>query len=99
MRGSFWCGVGLRGRAQRRVARLRITPGTVSPPMRLRPNSRPSMDRRHVHRTRHHHAQRFVQFAVLDDFLGTKPMAPLSMARITSLARSEADTTTTGTAG
>ena len=34
-----------------------------------------------------------------DDFLGTKPMAPLSMARMTSLARSDADTTTTGTAG
>ena len=31
--------------------------------------------------------------------LGTKPMAPMSMQRITSLLRSEADTTTTGSAG
>jgi hypothetical protein len=31
--------------------------------------------------------------------LGTKPMAPRSMARITSELRSEAETTTTGTAG
>ena len=31
--------------------------------------------------------------------LGTKPIAPRSMARITSLLRSEADTTTTGSAG
>ena len=31
--------------------------------------------------------------------LGTKPIAPRSIARITSLARSLADTTTTGPAG
>jgi hypothetical protein len=31
--------------------------------------------------------------------LGTKPIAPRSSARITSLVRSEAETTTTGTAG
>ena len=31
--------------------------------------------------------------------LGTKPMAPKSIARITSLARSEAETTTTGSDG
>ena len=31
--------------------------------------------------------------------LGTKPMAPMSMARMTSLVRSEAEMTTTGRAG
>ena len=31
--------------------------------------------------------------------LGTKPIAPASTARITSLVRSDADTTTTGKAG
>ena len=31
--------------------------------------------------------------------LGTKPIAPRSIARITSLARSDAETTTTGNAG
>ena len=35
----------------------------------------------------------------LDERLGTKPIAPRSIARITSLVRSEADTTTTGSAG
>ena len=30
---------------------------------------------------------------------GTKPIAPRSMARITSVLRSDADTTTTGSAG
>jgi hypothetical protein len=35
----------------------------------------------------------------LDERLGTKPIAPRSMARMTSLVRSEADTTTTGSDG
>jgi hypothetical protein len=35
----------------------------------------------------------------LDARLGTKPMAPWSMERMTSLVRSLADTMTTGSAG
>ena len=34
-----------------------------------------------------------------DARLGTKPIAPMSIERITSLLRSLADTTTTGSAG
>ena len=34
-----------------------------------------------------------------DARLGTKPIAPRSIERITSLVRSEAETTTTGSAG
>ena len=37
--------------------------------------------------------------SALLDRLGTKPMAPRSMARMTSLERSDADTTTTGSDG
>jgi hypothetical protein len=35
----------------------------------------------------------------LEARLGTKPIAPMSIARITSTCRSVADTTTTGSAG
>ena len=101
MDGSFWCASGRAaapsGTTSADSPSPCITPGTVSPP-RLRPNSRPSIE-----------GGTYIEpdmtmrsascSSACDELLGTKPMAPLSMARMTSLVRSDADTTTTGTAG